>query len=63
MIRHEAYAQGFSNIAMEATLGRHVGCHRELRRDFRRCVSVLCHYPFPIHAFVMMFRRCYIGFT
>jgi hypothetical protein len=37
MIRHEAYAQGFSNIAMEATLGRHVGCHRELRRDFRRC--------------------------
>jgi hypothetical protein len=26
-------------------------------------VSVLCHYPFPIHAFVMMFRRCYIDFT
>jgi hypothetical protein len=47
MIRHEAYAQGFGNIAMEATLGRHVGRHRELRRDFRRSVSVLCHCPHP----------------
>ena len=43
MIRHEAYTQGLGNIAMESALGRHIGGHRELRRDFRRCMSVPCH--------------------
>ena len=57
MVRHQAYAQGLGDIAVKPALSRHVACHRELRRDFRCGMSVPCHYPFPIHAFVMMFHR------
>jgi hypothetical protein len=53
MIRHHTHSQGLGNVAVQPSLSRHVVCHCELRCDFRGRMSLLCHYPFPIHAFVM----------